>query len=284
VAGAAAHWLAAAGVGLHLLLTCSSYDGWPHDGLCATVDPLTGLHARASVAGLLRAKRPTSDVLLYHRCATDGGNPLVGRWLLPRWLWPLRLDAAEQPQAHPATAAAVLVYSSAAAVLLLALALVLWLPRAPDPKPPPPPLLFLRNQRERRSRGDAGARGGSGGAPTALLGADAEDDEDDEADKDDEEKGNRRRRPRARHGHQRSLRPSGDEGFFALEEEAAAAMGQGPTFRSLGARANAYIPLTDRGYGGLLRPRELAPLQPPTAPTLRLHTVTGSNASVYRSE
>jgi hypothetical protein len=60
----------------------------------------------------------------------------------------------------------------------------------------------------------------------------------------------------------------GEDGTMAVHE---------PTFRSLGARVNAYIPVTDRGFNGLLQPRDLKPLQPPSAPTLRLHTASGDD-------
>jgi len=260
-----------------LLLTCSAYDGWPHDGLCATYNPSTGLQERASIAGLLRAKIRTSDPLIYHRCATDGGNPFTGKWgIIPRILWPFRgVFPNEQAQAHPATAATVLAYSCMSAVALILLALILWIPRAPGPKPPPLPLLFLRQQRERRSRA----------LPTALLGDDASASSGDEDYGDDEFGGQRRRRGRRRDKQLKDRNGRGaDGGNFSNmnpeeeeEDEDGAMAVHEPTFRSLGARVNAYIPVTDRGFNGLLQPRDLKPLQPPSAPTLRLHTASGDD-------
>lgn len=265
VAGAASHWIALSSIGLHLLLTCSAYDGWPHDGLCPTYNPSTGLQERASIAGLLRAKIRTSDPLIYHRCATDGGNPFMGKWgVIPRFIWPFRgvlPNEQEVPQAHSATAATVLAYSCFTAVALLALGLVLWIPRAPGPKPPPLPLLFLRQQRERRSRA----------LPTATLGEDGSGSSGDENEEYDEFGGQRRRAGRRRRRGQGSER--NEDGTMAVQE---------PTFRSLGARVNAYIPLTDRGFHGLLQPRDLKPLQPPSAPALRLHTVSDSAFAYLR--
>jgi len=87
IASHASAWLCVALL-IHFSITANGYAGWPHDGLCPTwVDD--GVRARSYPATVRRYGAHVRSTRLFHKCATEGGDPLFVFFIIPnifpRW-------------------------------------------------------------------------------------------------------------------------------------------------------------------------------------------------------